>query len=303
MIKLYKHLAFAWVDCEKYTELAEKYEVETVPTMLLFHPHKTEVDKLVNPSPGSLDQEIEKQNEYYKIGLAAEKERVFKEIEVILGSAPLVAFIKGTPTEPKCKFTKRLLAHFSKLEIAVFKSFNILEDPRIRQWLKVYSNWQTYPQIYINKEFIGGIDVIDELVENDEFLDVVPKECKKQPPIDIFENMLDSFDLVVLIQGTPENTKCEKSKSILELMSNHSLKYVTVDYESLEGEVQSHVKSKYNVDSYPYIFLKHSTFGNEEVLKKQIEDGNLESIIPEGSRKLSLNDSLKKLTSKYYALM
>jgi glutaredoxin-related protein len=41
-------------------------------------------------------------------------------------------------------------------------------------WLKSYSKWQTFPQIFINQKFIGGIDVLTELVENDEFDDMVP---------------------------------------------------------------------------------------------------------------------------------
>jgi Grx4 family monothiol glutaredoxin len=277
--------------------LTEKHGVETAPTVLIFHPHKTDVEKLVNPSPETLNEEIEKQNEYYRSVLNSERERVFKEIKLILASAPLVVFIKGTPTEPKCKFTRRLLAHFTNLELT-FKSFNILEDERIRQWLKVYSNWQTYPQIYINKEFVGGIDVLDQLIEDGEFMDMVPKECKKLPPVEVFEEMLSSFDVVVLIEGLPDKTTSESSKSILETLDKNSIKYVTVDFTVLGEEVKKHIQEKYAVDSCPYIFLKRKSFGNEETLQKHINDGNLEDVIPEGSRKASLNDRLKKLISK-----
>lgn len=235
MVKVYKHLVFTWIDCDKMTELVEKYEVDTAPTVLVFHPHKTDVDKIVNPSPESLNESIEKHNEYYKTTLPSEKERVFQEIDVILSSAPMVAFIKGTPTEPKCKFTRRLLGHFSKLELT-FKSFNILEDERIRQWLKVYSNWQTYPQVYINKQFVGGIDIIDELVEEGEFIDMVPKGCKKLPPVEIFEEMLSSFDVVVLVEGLPGKDINKSSKDLLDVLDSNSIKYITVDYLVCEGK-------------------------------------------------------------------
>jgi glutaredoxin-related protein len=162
----------------------------------------------------------------------------------------------------------------------------------------VYSNWQTYPQIYINKEFVGGIDVLDQLIEDGEFMDMVPKECKKLPPVEVFEEMLSSFDVVVLIEGLPDKTTSESSKSILETLDNNSIKYVTVDFTVLGEEVKKHIQDKYSVDSCPYIFLKRKPFGNEETLQKHINDGNLEEVIPEGSRKASLNDRLKKLISK-----
>ena len=62
-----------------------------------------------------------------------------------------------------------------------YNTFNILEDERIRQWLKVYSKWPTFPQAFINQKFAGGIDVITELVENEEFDEIVPESCKTAP--------------------------------------------------------------------------------------------------------------------------
>jgi len=63
-----------------------------------------------------------------------------------------------------------------------YKTFNIFSDERIRQWLKVYSNWPTFPQVFINGKFVGGIDVITELIEEGEFDAMVPESCKPLPP-------------------------------------------------------------------------------------------------------------------------
>mmetsp|Transcript_22784 Transcript_22784/g.17218 ORF Transcript_22784/g.17218 Transcript_22784/m.17218 type:complete len:88 (+) Transcript_22784:461-724(+) len=83
-------------------------------------------------------------------------------------SWPFFAFIKGTPEQPKCKFTRRLLEMFAKYQYK-FKTFDILEDERVRQWLKHYSKWPTFPQVYLNGSFVGGVDVITELIEQNEF--------------------------------------------------------------------------------------------------------------------------------------
>ena len=83
-------------------------------------------------------------------------------------------FIKGTLDAPKCKFTRRLVESIKKYEYRNLVTLNILENERIRQWLKVYSKWPTFPQVFINGEFVGGIDIVTELIENDEFDEMVP---------------------------------------------------------------------------------------------------------------------------------
>jgi glutaredoxin-related protein len=62
---------------------------------------------------------------------------------------PFFGFIKGTPQEPKCKFTRKLIGEFDKCQYN-YSTFDILSDERIRQWLKFYTNWPTIPQIFID---------------------------------------------------------------------------------------------------------------------------------------------------------
>ena len=83
-------------------------------------------------------------------------------------------FIKGTLDTPKCKFTRRLVESIAPMGYRNIKTLNILEDERIRQWLKFYSNWPTFPQIFMNGEFVGGIDVATELIEEGEFDAMMP---------------------------------------------------------------------------------------------------------------------------------
>lgn len=77
----------------------------------------------------------------------------------------LMIFIKGTPTAPKCGFTSTLLRHLANLHVE-YDYFDILSDNDVRQGLKEYSNWPTYPQVYVNGELIGGLDIFTELMEN-----------------------------------------------------------------------------------------------------------------------------------------
>jgi len=83
-----------------------------------------------------------------------------------------MAFIKGSKTDPQCGFTKKLLEILNETKVE-FNTFNILSSPEVRQGLKEYSNWPTYPQLYVNGEFIGGVDIVKELYAEGELVDTL----------------------------------------------------------------------------------------------------------------------------------
>ena len=70
--------------------------------------------------------------------------------------------MKGTPDAPLCGFSAQA-ANILKSYNVPFKTFNILEDEAIRLGLKEYSDWPTFPQLYVNSELVGGCDVMTEL--------------------------------------------------------------------------------------------------------------------------------------------
>ena len=76
-------------------------------------------------------------------------------------------FMKGTPEAPQCGFSMAVTNMLKLLELN-FHSVNVLEDQKIREGIKVYSDWPTIPQLYIKKEFVGGCDIVKEMYENGE---------------------------------------------------------------------------------------------------------------------------------------
>ena len=82
-----------------------------------------------------------------------EKQLAFREIQDLINNNPFMMFIKGTLDTPKCKFTRRLVDTLKPKSYRNIKTFNILEDERIRQWLKFYTQWPTFPQVYVNGTF------------------------------------------------------------------------------------------------------------------------------------------------------
>ena len=76
-------------------------------------------------------------------------------------------FMKGTPDAPQCGFSMAVSNMLKILDVK-FKGVNVLEDQKLREGIKVYSDWPTIPQLYIKKEFIGGCDIVKEMFENGE---------------------------------------------------------------------------------------------------------------------------------------
>ena len=81
-------------------------------------------------------------------------------------------FMKGTPDAPQCGFSMAVVNLLKILEVN-FKGVNVLEDEKLRQGIKEFSDWPTIPQLYIKKEFVGGCDIIKEMYENGELKKVL----------------------------------------------------------------------------------------------------------------------------------
>ena len=92
---------------------------------------------------------------------------VVERIKAELGSSPVVLFMKGTPDFPQCGFSAQTVAALRAVG-ADFRHVNIFEEPEMREALKRYSNWPTYPQLYVNGELIGGCDIALEMYQNGE---------------------------------------------------------------------------------------------------------------------------------------
>ena len=87
-----------------------------------------------------------------------------KRIEGEVSGNDVVLFMKGTPVFPQCGFSAAVVGVLSHLGVK-FKGINVLEDPSIRDGIKEFSSWPTIPQLYVKGEFIGGCDIMKEMVE------------------------------------------------------------------------------------------------------------------------------------------
>lgn len=85
-------------------------------------------------------------------------------IASIVNGNDVVLFMKGTPLFPQCGFSNLAVSILDHCGVA-YESVDVLQDQEIRQGIKAYSDWPTIPQLYVKGEFVGGSDIMKEMVE------------------------------------------------------------------------------------------------------------------------------------------
>jgi len=115
----------------------------------------------------------------------ADKDVLFKRLETLVKAAPVMLFMKGTPSSPQCGFSRQLVGMLRDRSVR-YGFFNILADDDVRQGLKEFSDWPTFPQLYVEGELVGGLDIVrEELDNNPDFLmeHSVSSQKKDAPPV------------------------------------------------------------------------------------------------------------------------
>lgn len=83
-------------------------------------------------------------------------------IQETIGSNRIMLFMKGNPSMPQCGFSAAVVSILKELGVS-YGSFNILADQEMREGLKEYSSWPTYPQLYVDGQLVGGCDIVRAL--------------------------------------------------------------------------------------------------------------------------------------------
>jgi len=102
-----------------------------------------------------------------------------KEVE----SHAVVVFMKGVPERPQCGFSALVCRILHEEGVGEFRAINVLDDSGIREGIKKYTDWPTIPQVFINKEFVGGCDIMKSLYETGELTERLKKAGIKLKPV------------------------------------------------------------------------------------------------------------------------
>ncbi|KAF2859631.1 glutaredoxin [Piedraia hortae CBS 480.64] len=130
----------------------------------------TRSEEAMHGRPGSLDEPAQSQPASKETAqpqkAAATKEELDARLSELVKAAPVMLFMKGTPSAPQCGFSRQTVSILREKGVR-YGFFNILADDEVRQGLKEFSDWPTFPQIYVGGELVGGLDILKEEFEND----------------------------------------------------------------------------------------------------------------------------------------
>lgn len=276
---------FGRVEAEACLDLTELYGVTVVPTVILLNQGKvfervqgddvaavtTAVQRLVaaeettTPPPAVMAQQPNDQSFL--------KDR----LERLIRSSDVMLFIKGTPSEPRCGFSRQLVEMLEEEEIA-FGSFDVLSDEEVRQGLKVHSNWPTYPQLYVRGELVGGLDIVKELKEEGSLRDQLMTTSTTQSLDDRLKELVNRHKVMLFMKGLPSAPKCGFSRQICELLDSHKVAYDAFDILEDE-EVRQGLKKYSDWPTYPQLYVNGELVGGLDICKEMAESGDLDDLL------------------------
>ncbi|XP_028984011.1 glutaredoxin 3 [Betta splendens] len=274
LAKEHTHTTFVRLEAEAVPEVSEKYEIASVPTFVFFKSGQ-KVDRL----DGAHAPELTKMVQRLAVaggsggadGSATDPNQRLKKL---INAAPCMLFMKGSPQEPRCGFSRQIVALLKEHSIQ-FSSFDILSDEQVRQGLKTYSNWPTYPQLYVNGELVGGLDIVKELAESGELENTCPKAVTLEHRL---KTIINQSPVMLFMKGNKEAAKCGFSRQILEILNGTGLDYDTFDILQDE-EVRQGLKTYSNWPTYPQLYVKGELIGGLDIVKELKESGDLLSVL------------------------
>lgn len=186
---------FLKVDAEELEDVAETFDVQAVPYFVVLRGGEV-VHKVSGANPQELQAALQRyggetngagttQTVTPRVAPAANATTSAQQVDEPESEADLTArltklttaasvmlFMKGTPQAPQCGFSRTLVGLLRE-EGVKYGFFNILADDSVRQGLKKFSDWPTFPQLYVGGEFVGGLDVVREMIESGEMQQVM----------------------------------------------------------------------------------------------------------------------------------
>ncbi|KAJ4468655.1 thioredoxin [Lentinula edodes] len=185
----YPSVLFLQIEAEVQSDISESFDIESVPSLILLRGHTllqrisgadapaltTAVAKFASsPSinPLSRTDLLPAKASNAVIEVADPSEDLESRMTRLMNQSKVVLFMKGSPDAPRCGFSRRMTGLLRDQKVD-FTHFDILSDEGVRQGLKKRNDWPTFPQLIINGEFVGGLDIVQEMVENGEFVETL----------------------------------------------------------------------------------------------------------------------------------
>lgn len=295
-----KPFVFASLQPESHPDLLKKYNLATVPTFLYFA-HKRLVRRTAGANAALLQQNVNWLMD------SSVDELLSGACEVISNIEHVVVLMKGTPSEPKCGFSRQVVEILRRNGVT-FGSFDVLSDTVVREAMKRHADWPTYPMVFAGGELIGGVDIIRELDDNKQLVEQlsgsvetakveVVKPIATKPKEDVpvatgathvEANGLDDelrmrlSELVVrdkvmlFMKGNPDTPRCGFSRRIVELLRNQEVTYGHFDILG-DNDVRQGLKKFSEWPTFPQLYANGKFLGGLDIVQDMAEAGELKT--------------------------
>ena len=291
---------FFRVEAEAVPEISVELGVTIVPTCVLLDENGKVVTRVEGVEPALLTQAISSLRSMNGSSVQStdikssptytpEKETLNDRLAKLIRASEVMLFMKGTPLKPRCGFSRQTVTILENANIG-FSSFDILEDEEVRQGLKTFSDWPTYPQLYVHGELIGGLDVLKEMLEEceqdqtslAEHLDVKEEKKDVEAPIITLEQKIKALvnrsRIMLFMKGVPSKPKCGFSRQIVEILEEENVAYDS--FSILEDEeVRQGLKKMYDWPTYPQLYVGGELIGGLDVVKELKDDDELSELL------------------------
>lgn len=289
----YNNIQFISIDVDETSDVVELYEnnIQSVPTYLVIRNNHI-LDTIEGIKTVDLLNSI---NKYSKIqdniinnNINNNDKPIEQRLHSLINLSPVMLFMKGNPDNPRCGFSRQMIDILKQNNIK-FNYFDILSDQTVRDELKKYSNWPTYPQLYSCGKLVGGLDVVKELIAEGEFSSVLPHDTdiqdsnnnnnnNKQSLTDHLEQLINRDKVMLFMKGDRDQPRCGFSAKTIELLNRHNIQYSTFDILQ-DDNVRQGLKTYSNWPTYPQLYVNGKLVGGIDVLKELEQEGELESTL------------------------
>lgn len=279
-----KSVRFAKVNTDVCPSIATSMGADQVPFVVLLNPRGSKLDSVAGADPPKLVEKVkafagrslDNAAVQPSAGYASKDQSMNDRLKELINFSPVMLFMKGSKVEPFCKFSKQAVAILDKHDIE-YSTFDILQDEEVRQNLKEYSNWKTYPQFYIDGELIGGVDILKEMDEDGSLLEAVGSSSKgtEKPLNERLQDLIKQSQVMLFMKGNPEQPRCGFSGKIVKILQEKSIEFGTFDILSDE-EVRQGLKEYSNWPTYPQLYAKGKLIGGLDIVKELDDEGSLE---------------------------
>jgi Grx4 family monothiol glutaredoxin len=280
-------IRFGTVEAESFPAVSQHYKVAAVPSFVFIDSDGQVIERIEgNIEIAQVTQAVQRlihlteakarEAPYPPEDSSEAKDTLHERLSKLVKSSEVMLFMKGHPTAPRCGFSRQAVELLIEAGIN-FGSFDILSDEAVRQGLKQYADWPTYPMLFVRGELVGGLDIMKEMKEEGNIAGQIG--IAAEPTLDErLGKLIKRSHIMLFMKGVPSAPRCGFSRQMVELLDNEGASYDA--FNILEDEeVRQGLKTFSDWPTYPQLYVEGEFIGGLDICKELAQSGELSDVL------------------------